>query len=354
MLRRDLLSGVGGFLAASLVPEATGARPVAKTDAFYGGSKYAVAGERSQRFALVRFSPGHAPTLASCSFFPHAVTFDHLSKRAFAFEKIGAGAAVFDLASMEVLSNIEPLAGRLFYGHGAVSNGLLYSTETDKQGKGWIGIRDAKTLKPIGDFPTYGEHPHDCHLLSDGRTMAVTNGGGSFDSDVLGSVVFVDIQSTKLLERFQVTNPAFNAGHYLPIDDKTGALICAPRAGLGPSYPGAVFSVGRGNGLQQLSPTSLGDRTYKGEALSAAYSLKHQVLMVTHPTAGVLTVWSKGQVLGREIKLDDVRGVSTSPEGDVLYVTHGRTAQISRIDPTSLSISASTDSYISGSHLIRE
>ena len=120
------------------------------------------------------------------------------------FQKIGPGAAEIDIVSGKVLRTITPEKDRLFYGHGAYSldGRLLYSTERDEKRKtGLIAIRDAGTLAYLGEFPTYGDHPHDCHLIDDGATMVVTNGGGAMGEGSPASLTYIDVASNQLLEK---------------------------------------------------------------------------------------------------------------------------------------------------------
>ena len=110
------------------------------------------------------------------------------------FQKIGPGAAEIDIVNGKVLRTITPEKDRLFYGHGAYSldGRLLYSTERDEKRKtGLIAIRDAGTLAYLGEFPTYGDHPHDCHLIDDGATMVVTNGGGAMGEGSPASLTYI-------------------------------------------------------------------------------------------------------------------------------------------------------------------
>ena len=132
------------------------------------------------------------------------------SNRLFAFEKIGPGACVVDLENFSLEQYIEPIDGCYFYGHGMPSkDGLVtYQTETDIiTKKGYIPIRDTNTLQVLDYFPTYGEKPHDCHLIENGKVMAITNGGSAIGRDEeKPSVTFVEIASRKLLEKIELDN----------------------------------------------------------------------------------------------------------------------------------------------------
>ncbi len=70
----------------------------------------------------------------------------------------------------------------------------LFATENNLDTKdGLICVRDARTFRELGQFPTYGKSPHDCHLIDEGRTLAITNGGSAVgEKEGAPSVTFVD------------------------------------------------------------------------------------------------------------------------------------------------------------------
>ena len=75
---------------------------------------------------------------------------------------------------------ISAATGRHFYGHGCLSadKSVLFTTENDYDAvKGVIGIRDAKDFQSVGEYSSYGIGPHDIHLMPDGKTLVVANGG---------------------------------------------------------------------------------------------------------------------------------------------------------------------------------
>ena len=143
------------------------------------------------------------------SFLPHGIALDpNNHNRIFAFEKIGPGACVINLEYFFVEKYLKSLEGNHFYGHGMPNKEgtLTFYTETNIiTNKGFIPIRDTKTLQVVDRFPTYGEKPHDCHLIENGNIMAITNAGGSIENLIeQPSVTFVDIKTRKLLEKIQL------------------------------------------------------------------------------------------------------------------------------------------------------
>jgi hypothetical protein len=287
--RRKLLQTTIGFFGGmAWLPDANSQDTKAYlNDALFGGSRMRDPSTGMDQFALVRVHPPTANiaeklVLAQCHFFPHGWAIDpnHIG-RAFFFEKQGPGAGVFDLKTMEQIERIEPVAKRNFYGHGVLANqgALLLSTESGLQGPGAIGVRDAKTLKYLGEFPSFGARPHDLHLVDGGRVLVVSNGGGNVDTGPAPSVVYIDVESQRLLHRHVMPGSAYNTGHLAPIDQASAIVVSAPRWGLGPNYHGAVSYCETSNTLLQvMSPPSDLISGLLGEALS--------VLVLSEPNLG--------------------------------------------------------------------
>lgn len=93
----------------------------------------------------------------------------------------GFFALVLDLAGRKRTAAFAPPEGRHFYGHGFFSadGRLLYATENDFiDDRGVLGVYEvAAGYRRIGEIDTGGVGPHEALLLSDGRTIAVANGG---------------------------------------------------------------------------------------------------------------------------------------------------------------------------------
>ncbi len=88
------------------------------------------------------------------------------------FEKKGRGGAEIDLKANRIVERINPAGGSAFYGHGAYSSDaqLVYATEYDEVTyEGKMTVRDAEDYSVLGEFPTHGEWPHDCHRRRQGR-----------------------------------------------------------------------------------------------------------------------------------------------------------------------------------------
>jgi len=297
--------------------------------------------------------------LTPTTFLPHGVAVDPLdATRVVAFEKIGPGAAEIDLASGRVTRGLSPAQGRWFYGHGAFSpdGKLLYSTETvNARERGVIGVRDAKTLSTLGEFPTFGENPHDCHLIDEGKVLVVTNGGGALGTDMRPCVTYVDVSSRRLLEKLDLESDRFNTGHLTLGGADALVVVSAPRKGLTEQDLGAV-SLRRGkDALRTMTePAAVAARMH-GEALSVEIHEPTGIAAVTHPNGGMVTFWSIAELkLVKVLELPRPRGLALTRDGRHFILSYGETAELARVDPETLEPLPQTrlgQSFLTGSHL---
>lgn len=68
--------------------------------------------------------------------------------------------------------------GHRFDGHAVASadGRWLYTTETDREGRGWVGVREFASLRKVDRWPTHGVDPHQ--LLVDAQgDLVLANGG---------------------------------------------------------------------------------------------------------------------------------------------------------------------------------
>jgi hypothetical protein len=247
-------------------------------------------------------------------------------------------ALVIDLAGRRKVTTFAPPAGRHFYGHGLFSadGRLLFATENDWEGeRGVLGIYDVGGgYVRIGEFDTHGIDPHEAFLMSDGRTIAVANGGiathPDFDrvklnlSTMEPSLVRIDAATGDLLER-----------HTLPPDLNKLSIrhLAEARDGdiwFGGQYEGAatdgVDLVGRqraGEGIELVAaPPSAyaGMRQYVG---SMAVSGDGARIAATSPVGGRMLVFdaTTRTVIGTR-DVADICGVAG--DGGGFFASDGR------------------------------
>jgi uncharacterized protein len=196
-IRRQLLQGAMGLALAPW--QALANAP--NLGQFLGGGRFV---DRSQNdrvyvyLALLDADKRQLQRIAS-NHFPHGICADPTQpNRVISFEKIGPGAAEYDLAAQKLTRAITAAPGHWFYGHGVFSRDgqLLFATETALDSKtGRITVREGKSLQIVGDFPTFGANPHDCLLSADGKTLIVTNAGTPTEA---ASLCFIDMATQQL------------------------------------------------------------------------------------------------------------------------------------------------------------
>jgi hypothetical protein len=205
--------------------------------------------------------------------------------------------------------------------------------------------------------PTFGQAPHDCQLLDDGKTMVIANGGGGIDGGALPSVTFVDLASRALLDCVLLDSPRFNAGHVVVTPGGHLALVSAPRDGLPgkTDEPGALSLRPRGGSLTTITrPPAIVDRM-RGETLSVVVNEEDGLVLATHPLGDCVSIWrlEDASFLGT-IELAGPRGIVMSLDRAWYLVSHlaGRSVRLSAFSAATREPIFHLDpSFISGSHL---
>jgi uncharacterized protein len=298
----------------------------------------------------------------SAAFFPHGFAVDPKNKnRVIAFEKIGPGACEFDLSTRTFVKPLALAPNRIFYGHGvfSVDGSRLYATEINlTTGDGLVAVYDGKTLAYLGDFPTFGSHPHDCTLTATGKVLIVTNGGDDSSGPRKPNISYIDLATYKLIAQWPIPDKAFNAGHVELSPNDSAVVISAPRRGLSQDSLGAIYSnsfASKAQGLNQVSAGSQLKDKLLGEALNCVVVPEKDFFTVTHPTSGLLTFWKLSNLaLIKSIPLARVTGIALTNDRQELVASFGPNVQLARISVNSLELFAqqkATSMLISGSHL---
>ncbi|MCG8533597.1 MAG: DUF1513 domain-containing protein [Pseudomonadales bacterium] len=307
-------------------------------------------------------APNFAAYIIPTPFFGHGVSPNPMRPELIAvFEKRGKGACEVNLSTGQVTRTIIPHSNREFYGHGAYSpkGDLLYSTETIMEGNfdGVIGVRDAHSHEYLGDFPSFGAKPHDCHLIEGGKTLVVTNGGGPLGG-INPSVTFIDVESETLIDKYEFENPNINAGHLSVTDNHDLAVVSAQREGLDDLALGGITLKLDDGSFQTLQEPSDIVNSLKGETLSVCFHKESGIVGTTTPAGNSLLFWnSKTGELVKKFSLQNPRGIALSLDRRFFIVSYGFT------NPTEAICLISTDTlervsgfdlnptFITGSHL---
>jgi len=300
-------------------------------------------------------------TTIPMEFFGHGIVPDPVNPQLVCvFEKRGKGACEIDLKQARVTRKIETLDNREFYGHGAYSTDgkLLYCTETIVEGdyQGVIAVRDAKTHEYLGEFPSFGSSPHDCHLIDDGKVMVVTNGGGAMDGSA-PNVAYIDVANQSLIEKLEFDADYVNAGHLDITSTGKLAVVSAQRTGLPVKSLGGI-SIRQGDILHTLTePAKLTERL-NDESLSVCINDKNGIVGATTPDGNLLSFWNidDGSLLHYYI-MQGPRGIELSLDGKYFVVSFGKgdpAEAICLIDANTLEHVQGMDlinTGITGSHL---
>jgi uncharacterized protein len=342
--RREVLAKAGAAVASFGLSHCVPGRGTGRNGTLLGLGRFVTPGTGKMSFVLCLFDlDGDASRTVPMDFFGHGLA-QHPKepRRGVIFEKKGPGCCEVDLLEGRVTRPITTPKERAFYGHGAFSRdgSLLFATENRLETKtGLVCVRDAKTYAEIGEFPTYGKSPHDCHLIDEGRTLAITNGGGVLGDaaeDAAPSVTFVDARSTKLMERLIFKDPRINAGHLALTASRDLVAISAPREGLGASERGGVtIRTGQGPFATMTEPEEVVSRMV-GESLSLCFVEERGVVGVTNPDGNIVTFWDMNEKrFLKKLDLPAPRGLAKTLDGGHLVLSYGA-GSVTLVSPDTL------------------
>lgn len=239
-----------------------------------------------------------------------------------------------DLVSGEIVATANTAANRHFFGHAYFSpdGQYLFTPENDfENGKGRIVVRNADKLDVVDEMPSYGVGPHEVHLLSDGKTLVVANGGilthPSTPREKLNintmkpSLSYIDTASGKLVGDYRLANHQLSIRH-IDVSVNDDVAIAMQYEGDKAHHP-ALIAVHRGQ--DEIKTTS----DYEWDKLnhytgSVAFSADGALFAVTSPRGHRLTIWNtKTHSLVKECVMQDVCGVAWDKRSDSFIATTG-------------------------------
>jgi hypothetical protein len=329
-------------------------------DVYLSGGSYDNQGTRA--YALIAINTNQKKEhVIPCDFLPHEIILHpEDSYTVFCFEKDGPNACTVDLKNDRVINRFQAAGNHHFSGHAVFDgNGRLFTIEIEqltKQGK--ISIRDASTLDIIKQLPTLGLSPHDCQLNE--NTLAVSNTGQDATGFHQPSLVFIDIESEKLLSRLKLDDDELNAGHFYMAYENKLVIASAPLDQSDSKAVGGVSIQDNEHSVITMThPEDLSGRL-KGEALGITVSPEHEVAAITHPDANLLTFWSLKDSPGnasfiKAIDIDNPRGVTQTLDGKSFMISYGRNPAMVNIEISSLTRQAETimsPTSVTGEHLL--
>ena len=249
--------------------------------------------------------------------------------------------------------------GRHFDGHGCLSatGDVLFTTENDYDGvRGVLGIRDSQTFQHIGEYDTHGLDPHDVHLMPDGKTLVVANGGIQTHPDfgrrklnidtMQPSLAYLDAATGQKLDEYRLPD------HLLSIRHLT--VTAQGNVGAALQYEGDLYRQQpvslvawqhHGKELQLLNINSTAVTPLNGYMADLAYDPQQQILAVTSPRGNQITFWDieKQQFLSAH-SLTEPSGITFMPSTKQFLVT-GATGEMHTVMASPTEISATQLHY---------
>ena len=231
---------------------------------------------------------------------------------------------------------IEAGDGRHFYGHGCLSadGSVLFTTENDfDAARGVVGIRDAQSYELLGEYKSYGVGPHDIHLMPDGKTLVIANGGIETHPDfgrrklnlktMQPSLVYVDSESGGKVDEYRLLDHQLSIRHL--------ALTAQGDVGVATQYQGDIYRKqpqtlvawqASGGELDALTiaPEQIGG--FRGYMADLAYADEAGVLAVTAPRGNRVTFWDVDSLrFISALELPEPSGIQYLAEQQVFVVS---------------------------------
>lgn len=229
--------------------------------------------------------------------------------------------------------------GRHFYGHGCLSadNSTLFTTENEyDEARGVIGIRDAKTLQVIGEYDTYGVGPHDIHLMPDGKTLVVANGGIETHPDygrrklnletMQPSLVYIDVENGQKLAEYRLDDHQLSIRHLSVSDNGDVGVATQFQGDLYRRQPSILAAWQPSGGeLEALPIAEQTTKAIRGYMADLAFDPKQNVLAVTAPQGNQLTLWDlQSKQLLSTLAIPEPSGISYLAESECFLVSSAK------------------------------
>ena len=243
---------------------------------------------------------------------------------------------------------INATEGRHFFGHGYLNtdNTILFTTESEyDEARGVIGLRDANTLQPIGEYESYGVGPHDIHLMPDGKTLVVANGGIETHPDygrrklnidtMQPSLVYIDLASGKKIDEYRLDDHQLSIRHLAISPTGDVGVATQFQGDLSKRQPNSLVAWQQNGGdLVNLPMPKALSKNLKGYIADIAYDDVRQRLVVTAPRGNQVLLWNlKNQSTLQTFDLSEPSGISFYDNSFLISNTKGA---LVTLDPTRL------------------
>ncbi len=290
-------------------------------------------------------------------FLPHSIQINPNDKHSiYCFEKNGSNACEVDLLTQSVKRNLQSESGQLFSGHASFSTDgkKIICVENNAAQLGNITIRDTETFNIIEQLPTLGLAAHDCELNTE-NILTVSNTGKSESGFHRPSLVSIDLNTGKLLERVQLENETLNCGHF-KISGNNDLVVASAPVDRNKKHSGGVSIRRQGKNIITMSEPDVVIKRMQGEALAIEINEKKAIVAVTHPEANLITFWSiNDNKIIKAYGIENPRGLSQTLDGNDFIVSYGNKPAMANIaisDLTPIPESIVKPTLASGEHMI--
>lgn len=252
----------------------------------------------------------------------HAIAVSPITQDAVAIaRRPGRYLIVIDTKTGQIRHRMESHAGRHFYGHGVFSQDgqWFYTTENDfTNGQGVIGVWDVqRDYQPVDTFLSHGIGPHELIILSDGRTLAVANGGIQTHPDtgraklnleqMQPSLTYLDSHQGTLLEQHCLP-PVWHKNSIRHLAATPDDCICFVMQYQGPASaaPPLIGLHRKGQPVQLLYAPKAVQKSMRNYCGSVCADTSGTIFAVSSPKGGVVTFWQAkdGHFLGYSHLID--------------------------------------------------
>ncbi|MBU0656804.1 MAG: DUF1513 domain-containing protein [Gammaproteobacteria bacterium] len=231
---------------------------------------------------------------------------------------------------------IKAEAGRHFDGHGCLSaNGdVLFTSENAYDAKrGVLGIRDSKTFQHLGEYDTHGLDPHDIHLMPDGKTLVVANGGIEQHPDfgrrklnldtMQPSLVYLDAATGQKIDEYRLPDHHLSIRHLLVTPTGDVGVALQYEGDLYRTQPASLVAwQASGSDLKLLDISREAIAPFNGYMADLAYDAAQDILAVTSPRGHHVTFWSvREQRFLHATPLPEPSGIAFQPEQGAFLVS---------------------------------
>jgi hypothetical protein len=273
-----------------------------------------------------------------CGFIPHGIYIHPKDKyRVYCFERDGKNACIINLKTEQVEMTFNATDVRKFSGYATFNQkgDRIYVIEYDQQNfQGSISVFNANDLTVIKQLPTLGLRPESCQLLAD-SILVINNTGSSQDGFHTPSLVFIDMNSEKLVKRIRLDKPGLNAKLF-DIVKPTSVVVSGPTDTAKDQEPGISF-IHQDDSVTTSHPASDATKPDSRQPSSMAVDDKQQTVAVTYPDANLLTTWSvEKQSLVKSISMDRPQGIVLSLDNQYYIVSYGRTPSMIKLATATL------------------